>query len=99
MKETEITVQVFNSLEEIDNILKNQGYKMIENYQLNDWYFTHIDDVKNVSYQDLLNNSGLGREIVSENRKIQLLYKKKELDKEGNVIEATPAPKAAPAQE
>ena len=86
MKETEITVQVFNTLEEIDKILKKQGYNMIENYQLNDWYFTHIDNARGVSYQELLNNSILVRESVDENHKIQLLYKKKELDKKGNVI-------------
>lgn len=32
MKQTEITVQVFNSFEELANILKSQGFKMIENY-------------------------------------------------------------------
>lgn len=32
MKKTEITVQVFNNFEDIDKILKSQGFEMIENY-------------------------------------------------------------------
>ncbi len=32
MKETEITVQVFNDFEEIDQILRSQGFRIIENF-------------------------------------------------------------------
>lgn len=45
MAETEITVQVFNSFEETKTILENQGFKLIQNFQLNDWYFSKIDDI------------------------------------------------------
>ena len=45
MAETEITVQVFNSFEEIKQILENQGFKMVENFQLNDCYFSKIYDL------------------------------------------------------
>lgn len=86
MKETEITVQVFNEFEEIDKILKNKGFQMIENYQLNDWYFSKIDDVTNLKYIDLMNKSILVREIIDETRTIQLVFKKKELDNQGNVL-------------
>ena len=86
MKETEITVQVFDELEDIDKKLKDQGFNMIENYQLNDWYFTHLKNIDGIKYQELLNNSILIREIVDDNPQIQLVFKKKELDDFGNVI-------------
>jgi len=86
MKETEITVQVFNDYNEIDEILKNKGFEMIENYQLNDWYFSKFDNVLNLSYIDLMNNSFLVRHIIDDYPKIQLCYKKKEVDKFGNVL-------------
>ncbi len=86
MKETEITVQVYNDYSQIDKILTNQGFEMIENYQLYDWYFSKLDNISNLSYIDLMNNSFLVRHIVDDSPQIQLCYKKKELDEFGNVI-------------
>ena len=86
MKETEITVQVFNSINEINTILLSQGFKMIENFQLNDWYFSKLDNVNKIPYLDLLNNSFLVRQILGDREKIELCYKQKELDEYGNVI-------------
>lgn len=86
MKESEITVQIFNSFDEVDNILKNQGYKMIENYQLNDWYFSKFSDVKDIEYIKLLNNSFLVRQVIGSEEEVKLLYKKKEVDEFNNVI-------------
>lgn len=84
--ETEITVQVFNKLEEIQKILKGSGFEMIESYQLNDWYFSKYEDISFFGYQDLLNNSFLVRQIIDDNPQIQLCYKKKVLDENNNVI-------------
>ncbi len=86
MRESEITVQVFDCFEKIDNILKSQGFAMIENYQLNDWYFTRLEDISNLKYDELINNSFLVREIKTEETKIQLCYKQKEFDENNNVI-------------
>ena len=86
MRETEITVQVFNDYNEIDEILKRKGFEMVENYQLNDWYFSKFDNVLNLSYIDLMKSSFLVRHIIDDCPKIQLCYKKKELDKFGNVL-------------
>ena len=33
---------------EIDEILKRKGFEMVENYQLNDWYFSKFDNVLNL---------------------------------------------------
>lgn len=86
MKETEITVQVFNPFEEINDILLNKGFKLLENYQLNDWYFSRLENVKEMPYLNLLNNSFLVRQILTDKEKIKLCYKQKELDEKGNVI-------------
>lgn len=86
MKETEITVQVFNDFEEIDQILRSQGFRIIENFQLNDWYYSAIKDISNLKYIDLMNNSFLIREIITDKKEYQLCYKRKELDSFGNVI-------------
>lgn len=86
MKQTEITVQVFNSFEELANILKSQGFKMIENYQINDWYFTKLDNIKDIKYLNLLNNSFLVRQVLSDSEEVSICYKKKEVDEFENVM-------------
>ena len=86
MQETEITVQVFNSFEETDKELKNQGFEMIENYKLNDWYFSKLENIQNVPYIDLMDNSFLVRQVLTDSEKIKLCYKHKKLDDFGNVI-------------
>ena len=86
MAETEITVQVFNSFEEIKTILENQGFKMVENFQLNDWYFSKIDNIENMGYIHIMTNSFLVRQILTDSEEIELCYMKKEMDEFGNVI-------------
>lgn len=87
MQETEITVQVFEPMELIDKKLKDLGFKITRNFQLNDWYFTKFDDVKNIDYPTLINNSFLIRQVLTDNdENIHLCYKSKQLDESGNVI-------------
>ena len=59
MKETEITVQVFNDLEEIKSLLKNKGFEIIENYEMHDYYFSKlpINYLSELPYVDLIKNS------------------------------------------
>ena len=66
LKKTEIAVQVFNSLEEIESILKNQGYEMTQTYSINDWYFSKLENISNVKYLDLLNNSFIVRQVLTD---------------------------------
>ena len=82
----EITVQVFNSFDEIKTILENQGFKMVETFQLNDWYFSKIDNIDDIKFIDVINNSFLVRQIITDVEKVQICYKKKQLDELGNVI-------------
>lgn len=88
MKETEITVQVFNTLNEIKTTLQNLGFLIIEEYLMEDYYYSKYsaDELKTFSYQYLIKNSFLVRDIKDENPKILLTYKNKELDELGNVI-------------
>lgn len=87
MKETEITVQVFDTKENLFRKLDDLGFQMIENFQLNDWYFTKLENTENVGFQKLIDNSILIREVVENGKaQTQICYKKKEYDDCGNVI-------------
>lgn len=89
MKETELTYEIFNSIEKCHQILLNQGFQFIEVYTLNDRYFSKlpIDTIKETSFQNTIKNSFLLRNITDEcGSKTYLVYKNKEFDKDGNVI-------------
>ncbi len=86
MKETEITVQVFDSFENIDRILKQNGFESTRKFKLHDSYFTTISDVAGVDFKHLIDNSILVREITDDKIVGQLMYKKKNYDDAGNVI-------------
>lgn len=89
MTETEITVQVFNSLAETQNILNDNGFKLIETKKLCDYYFSKysMDELEKQEYSELINNSILARKVSLQDKDINLIiYKIKNLDKLGNVI-------------
>ena len=85
MKEAEITVRVFNSLDEINNILNSKGFNLIEKYHMTDWYFSKYDDVSKLGYAELMNKSFLVRNR-NDKKYMCLCYKKKNFDLDGNVI-------------
>lgn len=87
--ETEITVQVFESAEDIINKLSNHGFKITEEIIMIDYYFSKYskEELKNLEYSEMIKNSFLVRKIVTENEcEIKLLYKDKVLDENQNVI-------------
>ena len=88
MKETEITVQVFNELNELKILLKTKGFEIVEEYEIHDYYFSKlpINYLSNLPYPDLIRNSFLVRDIKDSNPKIKIVYKDKILDEFGNVI-------------
>lgn len=87
MKETEITVQLFEDEQTIDKKLRGKGYFVSREFKLFDWYFTKYDDVKNMAYEDLINSSFLIRFIDDEDgQNSHICYKSKEFDTNGNVI-------------
>lgn len=86
MKETEITVQVFEEKEQILSHLQKQGFKLERTFQLNDWYYIRHDNISGMTYQELLSQSILVRQIIADSEKCQICFKDKAYDKDGNVI-------------
>lgn len=89
MKQTEITVQVFDSFENLSENLKNNGYEIVGKCDLNDFYYSKYsnDELRLFSYENLLSNSFLVRKVSSETENsVSLIYKNKEIDKYRNVI-------------
>ena len=58
MKETEITVQVFEKREDIFKKLEENGFKMLNNFEMNDYYFSKhsIDEIYAFDYENLIKN-------------------------------------------
>ncbi|MBQ7467145.1 MAG: hypothetical protein IJS74_03640 [Clostridia bacterium] len=86
MKETEITVQVFDSFDNIDKILKQEGFVVTRKFLLDDHYFTSLNDIKDVEFKNIIKNSVLIRKNESDEICIEMLYKNKEFDDAGNVV-------------
>lgn len=86
MQETEITVQIFEDLKTIQEKLEQQGFKLLENYQINDYYFSKYDFVRDMPYAEMIRNSFLVRDIIDDHPKVLLTYKDKKYDKNGTVI-------------
>lgn len=85
---TEITVQVFNDLEYVKSFFENLGFSFVEKYYMNDFYFSkfNVEELKQMEYLQILNNSFLVREIKDDSCSVQLIYKKKEVDEKGQVL-------------
>ena len=89
MKETEITVEVYDDVETIDKILKEKDFFVCDEKTLNDFYYTNLkpEELKNVKYSDLIKNSFLLRNVTGENfNETVLCYKNKVIDENENVI-------------
>ena len=88
MRETEITVQVFNSLDGIQNTLIAQGFALKETCVMEDWYYSSIssDTLKTMDYSDIIKNSFLLRSFNGEDDSASVCYKNKTIDDLGNVI-------------
>lgn len=85
---TEVTVEVLNSLDEVIDILNKKGFKLIEEWVLNDHYFSKFskNQLKNMNYTEIIDNSILLRLREGKNIEQKIIYKKKEYDKQDNVI-------------
>ncbi len=89
--ENEITVEIDTSLEELVSIIESKGFKLKEEYDLNDIYLINKKDKSN-DYLSMLNKSVLIRHIIEkdkENKMLTYKYKeyndKKEIIKQGKV--------------
>ena len=89
--QTEITVQVFEELEEIIEKLEYLGYKKEDYLKGKDYYFASLknEDIRESSYKNLIDNSLIIRSFFIESKNIcsnLMTYKHKIQDKNGNVI-------------
>jgi predicted adenylyl cyclase CyaB len=83
MRQIEITVRVNNSMEEVDKILSNQGFKIIRKSHIKDIYKSELcDSLKESNILELLSKSILIRylSINGEQEFKKLTYKKKTYD-------------------
>lgn len=86
MKETEITVQVFNTKEEIIEKLATCGFKISNRFTLKDGYFSRHTDITGLSYKELMVSSILIRRVITnEATRDFLYYKNKSYDENGVV--------------
>lgn len=84
-EEIEITVLVTCSYERLHNELLNKKFKIVDEFQLNDIYM--IDkkiNLKSLKPLEILKKCILVRDIVNISK--ELLYKKKEYDKNGDIV-------------
>ena len=65
--ENEITVEVDTNLENLINILEERGFKLKEEYDLNDIYLINKNDKEN-DYLSMLNKCVLIRHIIEKDK-------------------------------
>ncbi|MDD3187576.1 MAG: hypothetical protein PHD02_03845 [Bacilli bacterium] len=84
--ELEITVLVNTGLKEVQEDLKNKGFKLIEKYQLNDIYMINRDvDLSKLTKLEILKKCILVRDIVGIKK--ELVYKYKNFAENGDILE------------
>lgn len=89
MGETEITIQVLNDVENAQEIIRDLGFKIVENVKMVDYYYTKLsnEELKELPFSEIIRNSFLIREMVSESENsTKIIYKNKIFDENENVI-------------
>lgn len=84
-KETEITVQVYDELDEIDCKLQNINFSLKNQFTMIDCYFSKFtkEDLLKMSYSQIIKNSFLIRNMKG---KSTILFKDKTIDKNNHVV-------------
>ena len=91
MAQTEITVQVFEDIENVKTKLQNLGYVWQDTFSGTDTYFSTIpqNQIANANYKQLLDTSIIIRDFHKQKNNfhsVSLVHKRKNLSPEGNVI-------------
>ena len=75
---TEITVQLYDDVHTLLTKLRNKNAKFVEEYQINDFYFSKYSDseINSKKYKDILDNSFIVREVVDGKSKRAKIPKK-----------------------
>ncbi len=85
--ENEITVEIDVTLKELKDILKNKGFEVKEEYDLNDVYMINKNDKKDNNCLELLKKCVLIRNVIEKNNNKKILtYKYKEYNKNNDII-------------
>lgn len=85
--ENEITVEVSCSLKELQDILENNNFKIVNEYDLNDIYMVEKNNVKEVDSLELLKKCVLIRDIIQKGREKKLItYKYKEYNEDREIV-------------
>ena len=87
-EENEITVKVECSKEELLKILKNNGFKKVRMFSLDDYFYIPKNlDIENMTTRDIIAKAAILRYIVSENKISQkITFKIKEFADNGDII-------------
>lgn len=91
MAQTEITVNIFEDINNVVKKVEELGYTWKDTFSGTDQYFTTLDkqSVKSATYKELLDSSMIIREFdqkASGTHKTMLVHKKKTLDEQGRVV-------------
>ncbi len=87
-EENEITVKVECSKEELLKILKNNGFKKVRIFSLDDYFYIPKNlNIENMTTRDIIAKAAILRYIVSENKISQkITFKTKEFADNGDII-------------
>lgn len=87
-EENEITVKVECSKDELLKILKNNGFKKVRIFSLDDYFYIPKNlDIENMTTRDIIAKAAILRYIVSENKISQkITFKIKEFADNGDII-------------
>lgn len=87
MQQTELTVQVFDTLENFKKTLESMEFTLLEVFTMKDYYYCSLNNTENHSFEEIIKNSFLFR-YVNGNDGISnyMIYKNKTFDKDGNII-------------
>jgi len=87
-EENEITVKVECSKEELLKILKNNGFKKVRIFSLDDYFYIPKNlNIENMTTRDIIAKAVILRYIVSENKISQkITFKIKEFANNGDII-------------
>lgn len=83
-KNNEITVKVNGSFDEVIKILVSNEFKITDEFSCEDTYFIPKEiDINKMAIRDIIKNAVIVRSVRKDK---VLVFKKKEIDKDGNII-------------
>ena len=90
-KVDEITLKIKGSIEEFIKILEEKGFKVADEFLLDDTYFIPVTlDIASMTVREILSYAVLIRDIedyTDKTKTKKITYKMKKIDEEGNILE------------